>query len=90
MDTTKPLPEMNIPEPTYVDFDPVDDNLTKWRFKFPDYNQQAVEQLKEEVPSDARGYDPLTYEWTVDADYAGAAADVVRRNFRQVEILWGG
>ena len=86
---TKQIPDINVPEPVYVDFDPIDESCQRYSFKFPDYNQAAVEELKEAVPSENRGYDPMTHTWTVDAEYAGDAAEVVRQNFNRVQILWG-
>ena len=85
---SKPTQEFNLAETVYVDFTPTKDDLSEWAFKFPDYNQAAVDDLKEAVPPECRGYDPPTYTWTVTEEWAQTAAEIIQRSFARVQILW--
>ena len=85
---SRPSPEFNLPQTVYVDFIPTKVDLSEWKFKFPDYNQKAIEDFKEAVPAEHRGYDPQTYEWAVVEAYAQTAADIIIKNFARVVVLW--
>jgi hypothetical protein len=53
--------------------------------RFP-FDARLVELLKSEIPAYARSYDPAEKTWTVAADYAALAVDLLRQRFPDARI----